>query len=85
MDGFSPVDTDDGGSLAGELTTWMRVRFPFLVDMGIAASAPVLGYPGLADQYSWYRSTTDTVRRYGGDACVSAFWSTCCPICSRMC
>ena len=45
-----------GGSLAGEITTWMRVRYPFIVDMGIAASAPVLGYVGLADQYTWYHA-----------------------------
>jgi lysosomal Pro-X carboxypeptidase len=47
-----------GGSLAGEITTWMRVRYPFLVDMGLAGSAPVLGYPGLADQYTWYHAVS---------------------------
>jgi len=59
-----------GGSLAGELTTYLRVRYPHLVDMGIASSAPVLGYPGIADEFGWYRVVTDAFRRAGGQACV---------------
>lgn len=42
-----------GGSLAGEISTWMRMRYPFIVDMALAGSAPVLGFPHLADQYAW--------------------------------
>jgi hypothetical protein len=67
-----------GGSLAGELSTWMRVRYPYLVDMALASSAPILGYPAMADQYGWNAVVADTFQRYGGDECVSllrqGFW-----------
>ena len=67
-----------GGSLAGEISTWMRVRYPFIVDMALAGSAPILGYPGLAGQYTWYHAVTETFRTVGGDACVDSiragFW-----------
>ena len=69
-----------GGSLAGELTAWFRIRYSHLVDMGIAASAPIFGYPGLADPYGWNRVATDCFRSLGGDACVenvrSGYWQT---------
>jgi lysosomal Pro-X carboxypeptidase len=69
-----------GGSLAGEMATWWRVRYPFMVDMALAASAPILGFPGLTDQYGWYRTATDAFRAVGGDACVDAiragYWQT---------
>ena len=51
-----------GGSLAGEISTWFRIRYPHLVDMALAASAPILGYPGLSDEYGWNRVVTDTFR-----------------------
>lgn len=69
-----------GGSLAGEMATWWRVRYPFLVDMALSASAPILGFPGLTDQYGWYKVVTNAFRAVGGDACVDAirggFWQT---------
>ena len=69
-----------GGSLAGEMATWWRVRYPFMVDMALSASAPILGFPGLTDQYGWYRVVTEAFRSVGGDACVEAirggFWET---------
>lgn len=49
-----------GGSLAGSLAFWMRQKYPSLVSMALASSAPILGYPGLTDQYGWYRVATRT-------------------------
>ena len=49
-----------GGSLAGEISTWFRIRYPHLVDMALAASAPIMGYPGLTDEYGWNRVVTET-------------------------
>ena len=49
-----------GGSLAGSLTFFLRAKYPSVVDMGIAASAPILGYPGLASAYGWYQVATRT-------------------------
>ena len=48
-----------GGSLAGEISTWFRIRYPHLIDMALAASAPILGYPGLSDPDGWYRVVTE--------------------------
>ena len=66
-----------GGSLSGEMSTWWRIRYPFVVDMALAASAPIFGFPGknsdgldLCDQYGWYRVATEAFRSVGGDACV---------------
>jgi len=60
-----------GGSLAGELTTWWRIRHPFMVDMGIASSAPILGYFGIADPFGWNFVVTEAFRGVGGDECVN--------------
>ena len=49
-----------GGSLAGSLAFAIRVKYPSLVDMALASSAPILGYPGLADPYGWYAVATAT-------------------------
>jgi hypothetical protein len=77
-----------GGSLSGEMSTWWRVRYPHLVDMALAASAPIFGFPGmtsdgktpLCDQYAWNRVVTDAFRTVGGEACVDAiragYWQT---------
>merc|ERR1719311_1201790 len=58
-----------GGSLSGSLAALMRVRHPALVDMAYASSAPVMGYPGLADQYAWRAQVTANWARYGGEDC----------------
>jgi lysosomal Pro-X carboxypeptidase len=69
-----------GGSLSGEMSTWFRIRYPFTVDMALAASAPIFGFPGLCDQYSWNKVVTDAFRTAGGDECVNLFrdgyWQT---------
>ena len=48
-----------GGSLAGTLAALVRVRYPHLIDMAWASSTPLLGYPGLADQFAWRKQITD--------------------------
>eukprot|EP01043_Picozoa_sp_COSAG02_P026351 COSAG02_NODE_1516_length_12182_cov_14.478689_12_plen_561_part_00 len=48
-----------GGSLAGTLAAFMRLRYPQLVDMAVASSAPVRGYPGLMDPFAWHKQVTD--------------------------
>eukprot|EP00051_Salpingoeca_urceolata_P016209 m.214009 g.214009 ORF g.214009 m.214009 type:complete len:419 (-) comp18616_c1_seq2:478-1734(-) len=49
-----------GGSLAGTLAGLMRMRFPYLVDIALSSSSPLLGYPGLSNQYVWRKRITDT-------------------------
>ena len=49
-----------GGSLAGSLAFWFRVKYPSLVTLALASSAPILGYPSLTSPYGWYRVATDT-------------------------
>ena len=69
-----------GGSLAGEMATWWRIRYPFMADMALAGSAPILGFPGLTDQYGWNAVVTRAFRAVGGEACVdsvrSGYWQT---------
>ena len=48
-----------GGSLAGTLASFMRLRYPQLVDIAVASSAPVRGYPGLMDKFAWHKQVTD--------------------------
>ncbi len=60
-----------GGSLAGTLTFFMRAKYPHLVDMALAASAPILGYPSLTSPYGWYRVATSTYEKQA-PGCVDA-------------
>ena len=48
-----------GGSLAGTLAAFMRLRYPQLVDIAVASSAPVRGYPRLMDPLAWHAQVTD--------------------------
>ena len=52
-----------GGSLAGSLAFWLRAKYPAIVDMALASSAPILGYPRLTSPYGWYRVSTATFER----------------------
>ena len=61
-EGWSSPFITVGGSLAGEISTWFRIRFPHLIDMALAASAPILGYPGLSDPNGWYRVVTEAFK-----------------------
>jgi alpha-beta hydrolase superfamily lysophospholipase len=44
-----------GASLAGSLAAFMRLKYPQIVDMAVASSAPVMGYPGLMDPFAWHK------------------------------
>eukprot|EP00931_Biecheleriopsis_adriatica_P101587 TRINITY_DN76698_c0_g1_i1.p1 TRINITY_DN76698_c0_g1~~TRINITY_DN76698_c0_g1_i1.p1 ORF type:complete len:506 (-),score=64.70 TRINITY_DN76698_c0_g1_i1:241-1758(-) len=48
-----------GGSLAGTLSAMMRLKYPTIVDMALASSAPLRGYalPGV-DQFAWRKQVT---------------------------
>ena len=52
-----------GGSYPGWLSAMMRLRFPGVVDMAYAASAPMLFYSQLVDQYDYYRVVTESAER----------------------
>nr|VZI43284.1 unnamed protein product [Spirometra erinaceieuropaei] len=59
-----------GGSYGGMLTAWFRQKYPNIVAGGLAASAPVWLFPGMADCNGFLRVTTETYRRAGGASCV---------------
>ena len=52
-----------GGSYPGWLSAMMRVRYPNVVDMAYAGSAPMLFYSQLVDQFAYYRVVTDSAER----------------------
>ena len=56
-----------GGSYAGQLAAWMRLRYPTSVAGAVAFSAPVLAQ---LDFYQYNRVVTDVVRAFGGAGCV---------------
>ena len=62
------------------MAAWWRIRYPFMVDMALSASAPIFGFPGLCDEYGWNRVVTEAFRFAGGDECVedirSGYWQT---------
>ena len=69
-----------GGSLAGEMANWWRIRYPFAVDMALSCSAPIFGFPGLTsdneplcDEFAWEAVVTNAFRAVGGDECVNNF------------
>ena len=44
-----------GGSYSGKLSAYMRLKYPFVVSMALAASAPIyLDSVGLTDQHAYY-------------------------------
>ena len=44
-----------GGSYPGWLSAMMRLRYPEVVDMAYAGSAPMLFYSQLVDQAAYYK------------------------------
>ena len=52
-----------GGSYPSWLAAMMRVRYPAVVDMAYAASAPMGFYSQAVDQYAYYKIVTDSAER----------------------
>lgn len=50
-----------GASLAGTLSAMMRLKYPNVVDLALASSTPLKGYPEPGvDYFSWRKRVTDT-------------------------
>ncbi|OAD59600.1 Putative serine protease K12H4.7 [Eufriesea mexicana] len=50
-----------GGSYAGSVATWARLKYPHLIQGALASSAPVLAK---ADFYEYYEVVTESLRKY---------------------
>lgn len=59
-----------GGSYGGMLSAWMRIKYPTLITGAIAASAPILGFPGFNfdGQSYWQVVTRDATAAAGAAA-----------------
>jgi len=60
--GYCPVLTI-GGSYPGFLSAMMRLRYPAVVDMAYAASAPMRFYTQQVGQYEYYEKVTESAER----------------------
>mmetsp|Transcript_19725 Transcript_19725/g.46113 ORF Transcript_19725/g.46113 Transcript_19725/m.46113 type:complete len:508 (-) Transcript_19725:210-1733(-) len=60
--GYCPVVTF-GGSYPGFLSAMMRLRYPAVVDVGYAASAPMKFYAQEVDQFEYYKIITASAER----------------------
>lgn len=69
--GEGPVLTF-GGSLSGTIAAMMRIRYPTLIDMAFASSAPILGVDGIADPFAWRARLTANFAELGGEGCPDA-------------
>jgi len=84
---YCPVLTI-GGSYPGFLSAMMRLRYPSVVDMAYAASAPMRFYSQQVDQYAYYNRVTSSAERavpgcadavlaaFNGFQDVAATWTT---------
>ncbi|KOC61505.1 Putative serine protease K12H4.7 [Habropoda laboriosa] len=50
-----------GGSYAGSMATWSRLKYPHLIQGALASSAPLFAK---ADFYEYYEVVTESLRRY---------------------
>lgn len=82
--GYCPVLTI-GGSYPGFLSAMMRLRFPSIVDMAYAASAPLKFYSQQVGQYEYYSKITKSAERSlpGCAAAVRAAMEVFQNLCSR--
>merc|ERR1719223_903602 len=60
--GYCPVLTI-GGSYPGFLSAMMRLRYPAVVDMAYAASAPLKFYTQQVGQYDYYTKVTESAEK----------------------
>lgn len=65
-----------GGSYGGMLASWFRMKYPNMVAGALAASAPILQFPGITPCESFYKIVTKDFQRDGGDACVNSVRKT---------
>jgi dipeptidyl-peptidase-2 len=49
-----------GGSYGGMLSGWMRMKYPFIVDMALAASAPYLDFVLEYSETAFFQTVTNT-------------------------
>lgn len=56
-----------GGSYAGELSSWMRLKYPHLIDASVASSGPVNAE---VDFYQYLEVVEDSLVYYGQQICV---------------
>ncbi len=49
-----------GGSYGGMLAAWMRIRYPHVVDMSLAASAPLLVASRVTPDTAFFQTVTNT-------------------------
>ena len=59
-----------GGSYGGMLASWMRMKFPNVVQGALAASAPILQFQGAATEEEYYKITeNDFAQTYNDSRC----------------
>lgn len=57
-----------GGSYGGMLATWMRMKFPTIINGAVASSAPILWFEGATDPNDFYRVASNQLKvEYGQD------------------
>jgi hypothetical protein len=74
-----------GGSYSGKLAAYMRLKYPTIVDMALAASAPVfLDSPGFGNELEYYEVVTKATAKLSPkcpEVGVSGFARVCVCLC----